>query len=119
MVDDATCESILQPSCHPLGVEELVLENPWPWTTGFLRQLRQARPNAFLGPHLMFGSDYSGDHSESQFHVYGFVIADEAASPEWPARSWLVREKFLRDGRRMSFKNMNDNQRRQALVPFL
>jgi hypothetical protein len=67
----------------------------------------------------MFGSDYSGDHAESPFRIYGFLVADEDGSPQWPARCHAVREKHLKDGRRMSFKNMNDGQRRRALIPFL
>ncbi|MBI4572813.1 MAG: hypothetical protein HY713_05950 [candidate division NC10 bacterium] len=91
----------------------------WPWTRAFVRQLHQLRPAPFRGTHILFGSDYSGDHSGSRFRVYGFVIADADASPEWPARCREVRRTFLRDGRRMSFKNLNDGHRRRALVPFL
>jgi hypothetical protein len=67
----------------------------------------------------MLGSDYSGDQENCPFFVYGFIIADEQASPEWPLRVQRVRQQFLKDGRRMSFKNMNDGHRRQALIPFL
>src|ERR1017187_4012380 len=95
------------------------LENPWPWTPGFLRQLHQIRCAPFFGAHLMLGSDYSGDQGNCPFFVYGFIIADEQASPGWPLRVQRVRQKFLKDDRRMSFKNMNDGHRRQALIPFL
>jgi hypothetical protein len=91
----------------------------WPWTTAFNRRLRQLRATPFSGSHLLFGSDYSGDHSASRFRVYAFVIVDADASPEWPARSREVRRRYLADGRRMSFKNLNDRHRRGALVPFL
>ena len=53
------------------------------------------------------------------YRVYSFIIADADASREWPERRRQVRREFLSDGRRMSFKNMNDRQRRQALIPFL
>lgn len=95
------------------------LTKAWPWTSAFSRQLLQVRPKPFQGSHLLFGSDYSGDHKESRFRVYGFVIADADASPEWPASCRNVRLNFLADGRRMSFKNLNDIHRRRALVPFL
>jgi len=95
------------------------LISAWPWAEAFLRYLRQTRPAPFLGSHLMFGSDYSGDHAKSPFRIYGFLIADEDGSPEWPVRCHAVREKHLKDHRRMSFKNMNDGRRRRALVPFL
>ena len=98
---------------------ELALTTSWPWTSAFRRRLRELRPIPFDGSYLLFGSDYSGDHRASRFRVYGFVVADADASPEWPARSREVRRHFLTDGRRMSFKNLNDGYRRRTLVPFL
>ncbi len=95
------------------------LQEAWPWAKAFLRYLHQTRPSPILGSHLMFGSDYSGDHAKSPFRIYGFLVADEDGSPQWPAKCHAVREKHLRDRRRMSFKNMNDGQRRRALIPFL
>jgi len=95
------------------------LREAWPWAKAFLRYLHKTRHSPFLGSHLMFGSDYSGDHAKSPFRIYGFLVADEDRSPQWPARCHAVREKYLKDGRRMSFKNMNDVQRRRALIPFL
>jgi len=86
------------------------LENRWPWTPGFLRQLHQIRCAPFFGSHLMLGSDYSGDQGNCPFFVYAFIIADEQASAEWPLRVQRVRQQFLKDDRRMSFKNMNDGQ---------
>jgi hypothetical protein len=91
----------------------------WPWTRVFLGKLRQLRGEPFQGTYLLFGSDYSGDHVGSRFKIYAFVVADADGSPEWPARCREVRRKFLSDGRRMAFKNLNDGQRRRALIPFL
>lgn len=98
---------------------EDVMRKAWPWTQAFMRQLLQMRTEPFNGTHLMLGSDYSGDHRKSRFKVYGFVLANADTSPSWPSRVDLVRREFLKDGRRMSFKNMNDGHRRRALVPFL
>ena len=50
----------------------------------------------------MLGSDYSGDQGNCPFFVYGFIMADEQASPEWPLRVQRVRQQFLKDDRRMS-----------------
>ena len=91
----------------------------WPWATSFSKQLHALRSVPFHGSHLMFGSDYSGSHSGSQFRTYGFVIGDADASPEWPARCRESRSAFLAGGRRMAFKSLNDRQRRRALIPFL
>jgi hypothetical protein len=99
-------------------VDPEALRAAWPWTQAFSRQLADMRPAPFAGSHLMFGSDYSGTHSKSQFQIYGFVITDADSSPEWPARCRGVRNAYLK-GRRMSFKNLNDSHRQQALVPFL
>jgi hypothetical protein len=94
-------------------------KHAWPWTGAFVHQLHQLRSVPFRGTHLLFGSDYSGDHSGSRFRVYGFVVADADSSPEWSDKCREVRRKFLTGGRRMSFKNLNDGQRRRALIPFL
>jgi len=67
----------------------------------------------------MLGSDYSGDHATSRYRTYCFLVADADSSPEWPARTRRAREAHLTNGRRMSFKGLNDGQRRRALVPFL
>ena len=84
-----------------------------------MRYLLQMRDAPFGGSHLMFGSDYSGDHGTSEFRVYSFIVADEEGSPDWPPRCRAVRDAHLTEGRRMAFKNMNDGQRRRALIPFL
>jgi hypothetical protein len=95
------------------------LNAAWPWTRAFLEHLAELRPKPFHGPHLLFGSDYGGAHSKSPFRTYGFLIADAQASPDWPNRCRVVRDAFLKDGRRMSFKNLNDFHRQHALIPFL
>ena len=96
-----------------------IVEAAWPWAAAFSKQLKALRPEPFQGTHLMFGSDYSGSHSGSQFRTYGFVIGDADASAEWPLRCRNARSAFLANGRRMAFKNLNDSQRRRALIPFL
>lgn len=96
-----------------------MMAKAWPWSKAFERQLLQLRAQPFLGSHLMFGSDYSGDHKNSRFKVYAFIVANADTSPYWPSRVGMVRNEFLKDGRRMSFKTMNDGHRRRALVPFL
>ncbi len=96
-----------------------LLAEAYPWATAFSKQLSEFRPTPFEGSHLLLGSDYGGSHRASRFRTYGFLVADADASPEWPTRCSRVREAFLSDGRRMSFKNLNDSRRRKALVPFL
>jgi len=67
----------------------------------------------------MLGSDYSAGRSGCKHDVYAFLIADEEASPEWPALRHAIRQNHLPDGRRLSFKRLADGQRQRALVPFL
>jgi len=94
-------------------------EAAWPWANAFLRQLYELQAEPFKGSHLLFGSDYSGNHRKSEFQVYGFIIADADASYDWPEKCRSVRDKFLTGSRRMSFKNLNDVYRQRALIPFL
>lgn len=94
------------------------LRATWPWTHGFARELLELRQTPFSGSHLIVGSDYSGSHVDSQFRTYGFLIADADMSPFWPMRIRRVRDGILKE-RRMSFKNLNDVRRREALIPFL
>lgn len=67
----------------------------------------------------MFGSDYGGDHKRSRYKTYCFLIADTDASVEWPAKIRSIRDTHLPNGRRMSFKRLNEPRRQHALVPFL
>lgn len=101
------------------SIPEPALARAWPWTVAFHRILREARPAPFAGSHLLFGSDYSGSHAGSRYQVYCFIVADADASPKWRNICRRVREEFLQDHRRMSFKSLNDGKRRRALVPFL
>jgi hypothetical protein len=67
----------------------------------------------------MVGSDYSGSHSRSDYHIYAFLLADADLSLNFPEARRLFRARFLPDGRRMSYKALNDALRRRALVPLL
>jgi hypothetical protein len=91
----------------------------WPWTANVERILRSVQPRPFAGPHVALASDYSGDHKASRFRAYCYSIMDTEASPEWPRRRQSMRQQYLPDGRRMSFKSLGDKYRQRALVPFL
>ena len=45
------------------------LKEAWPWAKAFSRYLKRTRSAPFRGSHLMFGSDYSGDHPKSEFRM--------------------------------------------------
>jgi hypothetical protein len=67
----------------------------------------------------MVGSDYSGSHTGSDYRVYAFLLADADLSVRFPETRRTLRTELLPDGRRMSYKGLNDALRRKALVPFL
>lgn len=73
----------------------------------------------FSGPCLVVSSDYSGFHSGSAFEVYSILIGDLALCGEWFQARSGVRNRFLSNDRRMSYKTLNDRQRQRALGPFL
>lgn len=91
----------------------------FPWSRKCLQVLRTVLPKPLAGKHLMFGSDYSGDHRRSDYRVYGFLVADADNSLAYPQSRRAVRERYLSDGRRMSYKRLGDGVRQKALLPFL
>ena len=103
----------------PMLFSESDLARAWPWAEGLRTLLADIGPRVFSGSHLMVGSDYSGDHASKDYRVYAFLAVDTDASPTWPATRKAVRDSFLPDGRRLSFKKLGDKQRLAALGPFL
>lgn len=71
------------------------------------------------GRVLLVGTDTSGTHRGSRYAVIGVVVIDLESSKSWELDRFQIRRGVLRDGRRMSYKNLNDGRRRRALVPFL
>lgn len=69
--------------------------------------------------NLMVLSDYGGQHKSSKFETFSFLIFDLEANQLWLTEQQKFRKKYMTDGRRMSFKSMNDSFRRRSLVPFL
>jgi len=94
-------------------------QSPFPWVPLLVSKLRERGLPALDAPSVWVGSDYSGEHRGSRFLMLGVLIGDAGDSPEWEARRSAIRKQYLGDGRRMSFKGLNDSQRRAALVPFL
>ncbi len=71
------------------------------------------------GSTLYFTSDYSGYERKSKYWVYSLLIVDIDKCTDWEIMRRRVRNSFLGDKRRMSFKNLNDCKRLRALEPFL
>ena len=72
-----------------------------------------------LGPTLFLSSDFSGQHDLAEYESYSFLIADLIYLWLWDDMRKEVRSRYLSDKRRMSFKGLNDAQKRRALIPFL
>lgn len=73
----------------------------------------------FSGHRLVVSSDYGGSHTGSAFDVYSILIGDLSLCGEWFEARSGIRNQFLRNDRRMSYKTLNDRQRQRALGPFL
>jgi len=91
----------------------------YPWETTFNKIFANTNIPRPKGETICIFSDYGGDNQNSLYETISVLYVDLDASNEWEYKRQLVRQKFLPDGRRMSFKNLNDRKRREAIIPFL
>lgn len=70
-------------------------------------------------PSLIIASDYSGESEKSPFQVLSFLLVGIDDCLVWNKVRSDFRGNYFPNNRRMAFKNLNDNQRKQALLPFL
>lgn len=75
-------------------------------------------PNLSGGRTFLIGSDFSGQHSTSQFEAYGFIFACLEECGEWLAAQKSLRTKYLPDGRRISYKSLRDRRRASVMPHF-
>ncbi len=68
---------------------------------------------------ILIGSDYGGFHREATYEVLSFIFTNLERVGIWDAARIKVRGQRLKDGRRMSYKALNDRVRRRALDDFL
>ena len=68
---------------------------------------------------ILVGSDYSGEASTSPYTVFSFILTTMDSWKYWEPQRQKIRDEFFTDSRRMSFKRLNDGQRRRALNPLL
>src|SRR5438876_1814427 len=92
------------------------VESRLPWVTSFNKWLRLSKLPKLTGSTIYVASDYSGQDKQSPFEVLSLLIVDLDNSHAWERQRRLVRYRFLKDGRRISFKALNDGQRRRALI---
>jgi hypothetical protein len=92
---------------------------PFVWLQKLYSQLPRNKFPILSGPTLVACTDTSGAQRGSRYIVAGVLIVDIENSGNWNRDRMRIRNNFLRNNRRMSYKNMNDGQRRAALMPFL
>lgn len=68
---------------------------------------------------MIVASDYSGQHKEASHEAYSFLVTTDGALNEWLPSLSEFRERCLPDGRRLSFKKLNEPVRWRALPAFL
>lgn len=76
-------------------------------------------PDIRQGSTIFVGSDYSGQHNLARYESYTLLLADLENCGIWEARRQQVRQRYLSDGRRISYKDLRDKLRQHALLPFL
>lgn len=93
--------------------------SPYPWMQVLAAKLFPVPFPDLDGPTLCVYSDYGGATKSSRFETIALLFVDLEKSGDWNEARCLTRDRFLSDRRRMSFKGLNDVQRRSALVSFL
>ncbi|HWH57099.1 MAG TPA: hypothetical protein VN682_05670 [Terriglobales bacterium] len=92
---------------------------PFGWLRTLYENVPSGRIPLFTGETVLAATDTSGGQRGSRYSVTGVLLIDNDNSLSWHKQRLTIRKRYLSDGRRMSFKNLNDCQRRAALIPFL
>ena len=76
-------------------------------------------PDIKRGSTIFIGSDYGGGHSSATHNSMAFLFADIERCGHWLGIHKTIRNKYLPDGRRVSYKSLGDNLKKHFLIPFL
>src|ERR1700722_8943203 len=68
---------------------------------------------------MVVASDYSGQHKHASHEAYSFLVTTGRALNDWLPIRREFRNRWLPDGRRISFKDLREPVRWRALIPFL
>lgn len=68
---------------------------------------------------MVIVSDYSGQHKLASHEAYSFLVTTNHAIDAWLPVRQEFRNRWLADGRRMSYKQLREPVRWRALIPFL
>ena len=90
-----------------------------PWIPKLNQLVSTASLPVLNGSTIYIASDYSGYHRKSKYEVISLLIMDTDNSWHWTNSRRCVREHFLTDGHRISFKGLHDQRQFYALPAFL
>lgn len=102
-----------QPTIANLRVRRL-----WPWAFSIQKFIDQSEPRPRVSPDILIASDYGGEHPEATHNIYSYLVVRDGGR-QWSSTIRDVRRDLLPDGRRMSYKRLDDRRRQAALVRFL
>ena len=85
----------------------------------FEHQYADGLPRLRSAAALIVGSDFGGSHGDASYESMCFLVADASSVASWQLQRESVRSRHLPDGRRLSYKGLNDRQKQKALIPFL
>jgi hypothetical protein len=94
------------------------LRQLWGWGYSIQKILGASEPRPLATSRLLIASDYGGDHHAASHRIYCYLVV-RGGGGDWLSAVQSARRSALRDGRKMSYKRLNDHFRQRALVPFL
>jgi hypothetical protein len=89
------------------------------WGKTVDRIIWSAQPQSLSGEAAIIATDSSGLDAKSRYRVDAYLCVDLDGLHKWEHLRCQIRQKFLPDGRRISYKGLNDKTRARALIPFL
>jgi hypothetical protein len=96
---------------------ELGFANAWSETVQALETRRiEALPDLRGANTLIVTSDYGGYHKGAKYETISFLLASLDGCGDWESKRVHLRTRLLPNGRRMSFKGLNDRHRRDARI---
>ena len=76
-------------------------------------------PNLSQGSTLLLLSDYGGYHKTARYESLAYLVTNPERLGQWNQRRTIIRDAYLPDGRRISFKKLGDKKRKKLLAPYL
>ena len=88
----------------------------YPWTRSFEKIISSYKLPKLSGSIIYAVSDYGGSHETSKYQTISVLFVDLENSRDWEIQRRQVRQKYLENGRRLSFKGLNDKQKGSTTV---